>query len=265
MAQLSAEEIDHYHREGYVVPEFRLNAEHIDALRRAVDALIARNPDVRPEKLVNAHIDYDNAEGVIGDGVFLELAHDNDLLDLVAAVIGPDIILWGMQVFCKPATDGMEVPWHQDGQYWPIRPLANCTVWLAIDHANKENGCLRVIPGSHREQRTFAHHTDDRERLTLRQTLDPKTVSPNPPVDITLAPGQMSLHDVHLIHGSNANSSAKRRAGVAIRYMPATSQFVRDIIPSGDDAGFHVDFSQRPLWLVRGRDVTGKNDFKIGH
>ena len=47
---------------------------------------------------------------------------------LVSGVIGDDLILWGAQVFCKPASGGFETPWHQDGHYWPIRPLATCTV-----------------------------------------------------------------------------------------------------------------------------------------
>ena len=62
------------------------------------------------------------------------------------------MILWGCHVFCKPAGDGYATPWHQDGHYWPIRPLANCTVWVALEESTIENGCLRVIPRSHRDK-----------------------------------------------------------------------------------------------------------------
>ena len=71
------------------------------------------------------------------------------------------------------AGDGMEVPWHQDGHYWPIRPLATCTAWVALDDSTVENGCLRVIAGSHREQSLLEHERDNREGLVLnRKVLD---------------------------------------------------------------------------------------------
>lgn len=74
----------------------------------------------------------------------------------------------------------------------------------------------------------------------------------------------MSLHDVYLIHGSNPNRSPRRRAGLAIRYMPATSLFDRSRTADAS-AGYVVDFSNRPIWLVRGKDRTGRNDFAAGH
>jgi hypothetical protein len=122
-------------------------------MREALDDLIRRNPGVRPEKLVSAHIEGDNGEGVRGSAAFLDLARDPELVELVSGVIGDDVILWGCHVFCKPAGDGYETPWHQDGHYWPIRPLANCTVWVALEDSDRGNGCLRVIPGSHRQRR----------------------------------------------------------------------------------------------------------------
>ena len=59
--------------------------------------------------------------------------HDEEILDRVSDLIGPDILLWSSGVFCKPPEVGLTVPWHQDGQYWPIRPLATCSVWIALD------------------------------------------------------------------------------------------------------------------------------------
>lgn len=262
---LQKDERERYIADGYVIPEFRLSAQQLTMLRENLDELMAKNPTVRPEKLVNAHVDRKNAEGVRGVRAFLELAHDEQILNLVESVLGPDIILWGCHAFCKPAGDGMEVPWHQDGQYWPIRPLANCTVWIALDDSLADNGCLRVIRGSHRRQQLFEHHRDRREQLTLTETVDEKHLDSSAMVDIELQAGQLSMHDVFMIHGSNRNHSDRRRAGLAIRYMPATSVFDRDAMLASDDAGFQVDFSQRPLWLVRGRDVSGKNDFDVGH
>lgn len=265
MAGLDQREKTRYRDDGYVVPRHRLPAARVDALREVLDRLIRDNPTIRPERLVSAHIEGRNTEGVHGSRAFLELAEDEAILDMVADLIGPDIILWGCQIFCKPGGDGMEVPWHQDGQYWPIRPIATCTAWVALDPSTAENGCLRVIPGSHRGKILHPHLTEDRKDLVLTQRAADGTFDEATSVDIELEPGQMSLHDVHMIHGSAPNRSPKRRAGVAIRYMPATSHFDRGLIATTDKSGYTVDFARRPLWLLRGQDRTGKNDFTIGH
>lgn len=265
MPALSANEQQRFAEQGYVVPRYKLPESEITQLRLALDAVMSLNPDVSPELLVNAHIANANAEGIKGHQSFLELAAHPQLLDLVESVIGPNIILWGLHIFCKPASDGMEVPFHQDGEYWPIKPLATCTLWLAIDDSTIENGCLRVVPGSHREKRVYTHIKDPREQLVLTQTVSDEQCDTQDAVDVELRAGEMSLHDVYLVHGSNANTSERRRAGIAIRYMPASSEFARDTIEPGSDAGFHVDFSKRPLWLLRGHDSSGKNDFTVGH
>lgn len=265
MAHLSSAERAQYRDAGYVVPEFRLGADKVERLRATLDRLIADNPGVRPEKLVSAHIAGDNGEGVKGSGEFLRLAQDDDILDLVADAIGPDIVLWGCHIFCKPGGDGFETPWHQDGHYWPIRPLATCTVWLALDRSGTENGCLRVIPRSHADQKLHEHLHEDRTDLVLNQRMAAGAFDEAEAIDLVLEPGQMSMHDVYMIHGAAANRSPWRRAGVALRYMPATSLFDRSLKPHDGKTGVPVQFATRPLWLVRGQDRTGKNDFEIGH
>ncbi len=265
MASLTDAEVEEFQRTGVVIPAFRLPAAQVDQLRATLDRLIAENPGIRPERLVSAHIEGRNSEGVRGSRDFLELARDDSIVDLVERLIGPDIVLWGCQIFCKPPGDGMEVPWHQDGHYWPIRPLATVTVWIALDHSRADNGCLRVIPGSHRSRQLYGHMREDRSDVVLNQSVRQGLYDPESALDIELEPGQMSLHDVYLIHGSNPNRSPRRRAGVAIRYMPASSHFDRTLRPTDARSGYVVDFAGRPIWLLRGVDRSGRNDFSIGH
>ena len=260
---LSPDEIEHYRREGWVVPRFRLPPARVAVMVEALEKLLRDNPGVRPEKLVSAHIEGDNGEGVRGSRAFLDLARDPEIVELVSGVLGEDVILWGCHVFCKPAVEGYETPWHQDGHYWPIRPLANCTVWVALEPSTVENGCLRVIPRSHAERRLHEHLHEDRTDLTLNQRL--AHVDEHSALDIELEPGQMSLHDVYMIHGARANTSGKRRTGAALRYMPSTSVFERNLNPVDGQSGVPVNFARRPLWLVKGRDRSGRNDFSIGH
>ena len=237
MAQLSPQEIAHYRAEGWVIPQFQLPEARVATMREALDELIRNNPGVRPEKLVSAHVEGDNGEGVRGSRQFLELAMDPEIVELVSGVIGEDVILWGCHVFCKPAAEGYETPWHQDGHYWPIRPLANCTAWVALEASTIENGCLRVIPGSHRGQVLHEHLHEDRTDLTLNQRMAPGTFDEASAVDVELEPGEMSLHDVYMIHGATVNRSPMRRAGVAIRYMPGSSVFDRELMKPSSSSG----------------------------
>ena len=265
MPHLTSAERAHYLDAGYVVPAYRLPAPRVDGMRAALDKLIADNPGVRPEKLVSAHIEGDNGEGVRGSSLFLDLAREPAILDLVESAIGPDIVLWGCHVFCKQPGDGHETPWHQDGHYWPIRPLATCTVWVALDRSDTTNGCLRVIPGSHGDKVLHDHLHEDRTDVVLNQRMADGTFDERQAVDLELDPGQMSMHDVYMVHGAAANRSPRRRAGVALRYMPASSLFDRTLKPVDGKSGIPVQFATRPLWLLRGQDRTGRNDFSIGH
>ena len=262
---LSKQDIANYHANGYVIPQYRLEPEFVKELQDALNTLITNNPGVRPEKLVSAHIEGRNDEGVTGSQRFLQLAMHPPIIDLVEQLIGPDIILWGCHVFCKPASEGYETPWHQDGHYWPIRPLANCTVWVALEPSTQENGCLRVIPGSHTAKQLYEHLHEDRNDLTLNQRMAEGTFDESQAADLELQPGEMSMHDIYMIHGAKANTSQQRRTGVALRFMPGTSLFDRNLRPSAGKTGVNVSFATRPLWLLRGEDKTGLNDFSVGH
>ena len=267
-AALNEAEISHYQREGYLVPRYRLGDEWLRKMQVALQTLIDDNPGVRPEKLVSAHVarsGQDNGEGVRGVQDFLDLAMHPQIIELVSQLIGDNVILWGCHVFCKPAHEGFETPWHQDGHYWPIRPLATCTVWVALEPSNKGNGCLRVIPGSHIGQHLHPHLHEDRDDLTLQQRMADGSFDEAAAVDLELEPGQMSMHDVYMIHGAKANTSGVRRTGVALRYMPSSSHFDRALKPVDGKSGVPVSFATRPLWLVKGRDVCGLNDFLTGH
>jgi Phytanoyl-CoA dioxygenase (PhyH) len=265
MPMLDASCLKKYQEDGWLVPAFRLSPAKVKALQDALEALIAQNPDVRPEKLVSAHLEGESSEGVRGHAAFLALAQDTDIVNMVSELIGPDVILWGCHVFCKPAGKGFETPWHQDGHYWPIRPLATCTVWVALEASTQANGCLRVIPGSHQGEHLHPHLHEDRTDLTLNQRLAAGSFEEAQAVNIELQPGEMSLHDVYMIHGACANTSPQRRTGVALRYMPASSVFERNLNPVEGKSGIPVDFARRPIWLVKGVDRTGRNDFTIGH
>lgn len=263
--RLSESDISSYRRDGLIKAPFRIAADVLGEMRESLDKLLRDNAGIAPESLVCPHIPYGKSHDAKAAARWLAFASQPGILDLVEQLIGPDVILWGSQVFCKPPVTGKAIPWHQDGQYWPIRPLATCSVWLALDDATPENGCMRFIPGSQAGGSVYHHRITDRKDVVLNQEVEPSQFDETTARDDALEAGQFSLHDIFLIHGSNANLSSKRRSGFVIRYMPATSVFERELGDTHRQAGVAFSMSKRPIWLLRGKDQTGRNDFSTGH
>lgn len=250
---LTSDQVAEYHEKGYVVPDYRLSEETLESIRRDHDRLLAAHPDFRDN--CSALLSYDMA--------FLNYARDPNILDMAEQVIGPDIALWNMSFFAKPAHNGKKTPYHQDGEYWPIRPLATCTVWIAVDDATVENGCLKLIPGSHKDKRLMAHEQRNDPELTLQQELLPKEFDESAAENLVLEAGQMSLHDIYLAHGSEINTSDKPRRGMTLRLMPTTSVYNRDVAREMYAARGGNDMSHHSVFLLRGEDRSGGNDFRV--
>ena len=264
MSHLSAAEIAQYQTDGQITPRWRLPTAVVCRLQDALARALTARPDQKPDFIPQPHAPREGRAAEALAREFFDVATHPGLLSVVEQVIGPDIVLWASAVFCKPATTGLEVPWHQDGQYWPIRPRATVTVWIALDHVDVDNGCMRYIPGSHRGG-DFSHEVSDREDLVLNNVLDDPRLDLSTARNIELEPGQISLHDVNLVHGSAPNRSGRRRAGYAIRYMPSSAHFDRSIAMGRLSPLAALDFARRPLWLLRGVDRSGLNDYEVGH
>jgi len=147
-----------------------------------------------------------------------DLIRNPAILDAIAEILGPDILCWSTSFFIKEPRDPGFVSWHQDATYWGLSEPEVITAWVAFTPSNRANGCMRVIPGSHRAQLrhvdTFAKHN----LLTRGQEIAAE-VDESQAVDIVLSPGQFSLHHVLIVHGSDPNPSDDRRIGFAIRYI----------------------------------------------
>ena len=250
---LTPDQIAQYHDKGYVVPDFRLPEETLESIRRDHDRLLAANPAF-----------HDNCSALLThDMAFLNYARNDAILDMVEQLIGPDIALWNMSFFAKPAVNGKKTPFHQDGEYWPVRPLATCTVWIAVDDATTENGCLQFIPGSHKDKRLMKHEQKNDPALTLQQELLPDEFDEAAAENLVLEAGQISMHDVFLAHGSAVNRSDKPRRGMTLRLMPTTSVYDRDVAQTMYEKRRGNNLAHHSVFLMRGGDRSGKNDFRI--
>jgi ectoine hydroxylase-related dioxygenase (phytanoyl-CoA dioxygenase family) len=164
------------------------------------------------------------------------------ILDAVESLLGPDLLCWGSQFFNKEAGDAGYVSWHQDATYWGLSSPDVVTAWLALTPSLPENGCMRVVPGT---QRAAVPHSDTyaADNMLSRGQEVAVQVDEAEAVDIVLQPGEMSLHHVLIVHGSEPNRAPYPRIGFAIRYVPT---HVRQLSGEKDSA-----------LLVRGSDRFG--------
>lgn len=260
---LSEAEVVRYRAEGFLVPEYRLPADALDRLRGATDRLVADRPDLVDHPIIGPHLPGGGLHGLHTDSTFLDVATHPGLLDAIEQLTGPDLILWNALLFYKRAEAGPSVPWHRDGFGYPIDPIATTSVWIAVTDSTTANGCLRVIPGSHRTTDFGSHDSTPRDGEMFSGSLDPAAFDDTTAVDVVLEPGQMVIFDVFTIHGSQPNNGTRPRAGYACRYMPGTSVYHHDRAEVRDQPGYGHE--SRALTLVRGRDRTGRNDFERGH
>jgi len=208
-----------FDREGYAVYRNVLDADLIGEASQHIDWLLERNPGLRPEQLHHWLMK--------DDPFWVRLISDPRLLDIAEQYVGPDIALFASHYISKPPFDGQAVLWHQDGSYWPLEPMEVVTLWLAVDRADPENGCMRVIPGTHTlDLKAMDAHRD--EVSVLGSGISDEHVDESKAVDLILEPGDVSVHNPNIIHGSNANHSPRRRAGLTIRYIPTSTRIVSD-------------------------------------
>jgi non-haem Fe2+, alpha-ketoglutarate-dependent halogenase len=142
------------------------------------------------------------------------------ILDAVEDILGPNLLVWSTSFFIKGARDPSYVSWHQDSTYWGLSHPDVVTAWLALSASIVENGCMRVIPGSHLKDQLPHQDTFAENNLLTRGQEVMVEVDAADAVDVELQPGEFSLHHVRLVHGSDPNPADYRRIGYAIRYIP---------------------------------------------
>jgi ectoine hydroxylase-related dioxygenase (phytanoyl-CoA dioxygenase family) len=240
--RLSAEQKEQYDSQGYCFP-FRVFEESEAALLRArfEDYYSSRFEQVKnlPAREHNSIL---LATHVVLNWVYRLVSHPQ-VLDAVESILGPNLLVWGAQWFPKMPGDKKYISWHQDATYWGLHPPSVTTAWIALSESVPENGCMRVIPGTHQgpllpQVDTYAFNN----ALSRGQEIAVK-VDESQAVDLVLKPGEMSLHHIGIVHGSNANESTKPRIGMAVRYIST------DVVQDGSVRQCAV--------RVRGKDEFG--------
>ena len=235
---------EQYAQDGYALFPDVLDTDLVREASDHVAWLQARHPDLRPEQLGHTLM--------TRDPFWVRLVSDPRLLDVAEQFIGPDIALFASHYISKPPFEGQPVLWHQDGSYWPLEPMEVVTLWLAVDDSTPENGCMRVLPGTHTaDLQEMKRRTD--VASVLGSGIDASFVDESKAVDFVLKAGGVSVHHPNIIHGSEPNHSPRRRCGLTIRYIPTTTRIKLD--------WGTVDGSFPSAFLLRGNAVPGINDY----
>ena len=144
------------------------------------------------------------------------------LVEAAKEILGEDILVWSAALFIKEASSTKIVSWHQDLTYWQLNDIKEVTCWLAISSARKQAGCMKFIPGSHKNRIVPHNDTFDENNLLTRGQEISVEVNENEAVYAELDPGQASFHHGLLFHSSGPNTTDDRRIGSAIRYISAS-------------------------------------------
>src|SRR3954468_22267393 len=206
--RLTPDQIAAFNSQGYLTGIRIFEPAETAEIRRYFDDLLARTLAAGGDSysISTAHLRYSRV---------YDLLRDPRIVGYVGDLVGQDVIGWGSHFFCKMPGDGKRVSWHQDASYWPLTPSKAVTVWLAIDDADVEKACMRFIPGSHRLGHLTYKLTENDDSNVLNQTVE-NIESLGEPVIDQLHAGEASIHSDLLLHGSEANHSARRRCGLTL-------------------------------------------------
>ncbi|MEC7489309.1 MAG: phytanoyl-CoA dioxygenase family protein [Pseudomonadota bacterium] len=240
---LTDEQIEQYHREGYLYPLEGVSKERCNGLLAGVE---------RFEEEYGVNPGLFKLKGHLTMRETWDFIREDAILDVAEDLIGPNILAFGSRFWVKPAGDGSFVSWHQDSAYFGCDPHDMVTCWVALTHANIANGCMRAMPQSHREgyDHEESHENapgdapgEKKNLLGRGQTI--KGLDETKAVHMELEQGQFSIHNERTAHASGPNNTDNVRIGYSFFLIPP-----------------HVKstLERRPATLVRGVDNHGHWD-----
>lgn len=241
---LNSEQVKFYGDNGYLFPLRVFSDVETAEFRRNFNEYTAQNQERLNGILPRQRRTVYALTNLVLPWVYRIVSHPK-VLDAVEGAIGPNILVWESTWFVKFPRDPAFISWHQDGAYWGLTPPNVTTAWIALSPSAPENGCMRVMPETHKMQLP-QRDTYAKDNALSRGQEIAVNVDEADAVDIVLAPGEMSLHHIGIAHGSKANTSDHPRIGIAVRYIAP------EVVQSGA--------SRQIVQLVRGRDEYGHFD-----
>ncbi len=240
---LSEAQVQAYQEEGYLLLTPRILPQ--ESFARLSDLPVAK---------VAAHAE--QAGGVApslidcphwSDPQLFEWLFAEEMLSLVEPLIGPDIAVFACHLLQKPPQVGKRVPWHEDSAYWKgrLEPIEVASISLSLGASTLENGCLCVLPGTHRHGYSDYAPVPDPSKEIFNREVVPDQMDESSAVALVLEPNQACIHHGSIIHGSAPNLGQTGRSALTIRYFPTHVKFITEQNPNFQ------------IYLAQGRDKAG--------
>ena len=214
MSYLSSNQLKQYEENGFVSPINIFTEDKAKEIREEIELIENKIPEeLEKSGRYNAHLISPQLD---------EVTHNSKILDAVQSLIGENILVCGTTLFIKNPNEKGFVSYHQDAKYIGLEPHNWVTAWVAITDSNEENGCMRMWPGSHKDNLRYHDQKFDKGNLLTRgQTVENVPMNKTKPV--ILKAGQISLHHPKVVHGSGLNKSNDRRIGFVIQSYIGTN------------------------------------------
>ena len=255
MTGLTTEQLDHYKNKGYISPVNALTSSEANEIREEKEKI----EKDWPKALEGINRNYIH----LISPLFNKVCLNKKILDAVESIIGKNILICGTTLFIKDPNEKGFVSFHQDAKYIGLEPYNWVTVWLSVTDVNEKNGCMRMLPGSHKEiLKVHEQNFDENNLLTRGQTIKNVPLEKTDP--IILKAGQVSLHHPKIVHGSGLNYSNDRRIGFVIQSYIGTD--VNQVIGKmyvqkarGEDNYKYHEYSNIPHELMGKNEVISQN------
>ena len=253
---LSNAEVEQYHRDGVLGPYPLLPEAEMEVAMRVIDREIIA-PAAEDDPVLHYH------DRHLDHRTVCRICRRPELIDRVASLLGPDLMIWRSNFQVKPpvadaegeSTRYLEVPWHQDGAYFGLQPLVLVSAWIAITEATLDNGCMQVVAGSHTQ--TF-RHDHDAERRSFGRSVPEAAIDRSAVRALELLPGEFVLFNENTLHASGPNRTARPRIGLTPRISVPFVRVTGNPRGAGRDRARHAPDEPREVAMLRGHDYTGR-------
>ena len=232
---LTPSQVAQFEQNGCLFPLPILTPEEVNRYHSAITRLETSLGDSTPKHFFGqTHLHFPE---------FYELATHPRIMEVAADILGPNLLIHSTTIFHKEPGKNTYASWHQDGYFMDLSSPEFLTCWVAMTDSTPENGCVKVIPGTHKLQKLPHGSTSISKKNLLGSGLEiVGDIDTDAAVDVTLTPGDMSLHHVYAVHGSEPNNSDKHRLGYVVKIIPT-----------------HVSqsYPHFPVVMARGEDAYG--------
>ena len=234
---LTEEQIAFYHREGYLALDAITTPEEVEWLRRIYDRLF----DSRAGREAGDQFDLGGADEEGEEAVLPQILNPSKYAPelkeglfrtnasaIARQLLGPEVRPAGEHAILKPAQTGAETPWHQDEAYWdPTLDYTSLSIWIPLQPATPENGCMQFVPGSHLHQ-VATHHTINHDPRIHGLEVD--EVDTSAAVACPIPAGGATIHHNRILHYAGPNNSDIPRRALILMFglKPAQRSEARD-------------------------------------